>query len=97
MLEYEKVDISEGIDVNKSSNSKVYSICQFRYIIDKNFNYEPYLCNGCHGMSIKVVNIKNLALIYSKGNAYKVNFAFMSISDATKLLNNSDLNNKGVL
>ena len=46
---------------------------------------------------MKVINIKNLGIIYSKGNAYRVNFAFMSLNDATKLMNNSNLNNKGVL
>ena len=43
MLEYENIDISEGIDVNKSSNSKEYSVCHYWYFIDKNFNYGPYL------------------------------------------------------
>ena len=96
MLEYEKIDISEGVGVNKSGNSKECSICHFCYFNDKNFNYEPYLCNGCY-MSMKVISIKNLAIIYSKGNAYRVNFAFMSLNDATKLMHNSNLNNKGVL
>ena len=97
MLEYEKIDISEGIDVNKSNNSRKCSSCHFWYFIDRIFIYGPYSCNGCHDMSMKVVSIKNLAIIYSKGNAYRVNFVFMSINDATKLLNNSNLNNKGVL
>ena len=97
MLEFEKIDISESIDVNKSGNSKECSLCHFWYFIDKNFNYGPYLCNGCHDMSIKVVSLKNLAIICSKENAYGVNFAFMSINDATKVLNNSNLNNRGVL
>ena len=82
MLEYEKIDISEGIDVNKSSNSGECSLCHHWYFIDKNFNYQKYLCNGC----------KNLAIIYSKGNAYRVNFVFMTINDATKLINSSNLN-----
>ena len=97
MLEYENIDISEGIDVNKSDNSKECSLCHFWYFIDKNFNYEPYLCNGCHRISMKVVSIKNLGIISVKGNTYRVHFAFMTISDATKMLNNSNSNNKGLL
>ena len=97
MLEYENIDISEGIDVNKSSNSKECSVCHYWYFIDKNFNYGPYLWNGCHDMSMKVVSLKNLAIISVKGNTYTVHFAFMGKNDATKLLNNSNLNNKGVL
>ena len=46
---------------------------------------------------MKVVSLKNLAIISVKGNTYTVHFAFMGKNDATKLLNNSNLNNKGVL
>ena len=97
MLEYEKIDISEGIDLNKSKNSKECSVCHLWYFTDKNFNYGPCLCNGCHDMSIKVISVKNLAIITFKGNIYRVNFSFMTKNDATKLLKNSNLNNKRVL
>ena len=96
MVEYEKIYISEGIDINKSSNSRKCSLCHFWYFTDKTFNYQKYLCSGCHDMSMKAVTFKNLAIIYSKGNAYRVNFAFMTINYATKLINSSNLNNKGV-
>ena len=46
---------------------------------------------------MKVVSIKNLSIISVKGNTYRVNFFFMSKKDATKLLNNSVLSNKGAL
>ena len=97
MLEYEKIDISEVIDVNKSNDSKECSLFHYWYLIDKNFNYGPYLCNGCYDMSVKVVSIKNLAIISVKGNTYRVHFDFMSKNDATKLSKNYNLNNKGVL
>ena len=43
MLEYDRIDISEGIDMNKTSASKECDICHYWYFLDKNFNYEPYL------------------------------------------------------
>ena len=46
---------------------------------------------------MKVVSIKNLAIISVKENTYRVHFGFMNKNDDTKLLNNSNLNNKGVL
>ena len=85
------------IDVNESSNSRECSLCHFWYFTDKKINYQKYFCGGCHDMSMKAVSIKNLAIIYSKGNAYRVNFAFMTINDANNLINNSNLNNKGIL
>ena len=48
MFEYDRIAISEGIDINKSSKSKEHGICYYWYFLDKKFNYEKYLCNGCH-------------------------------------------------
>ena len=39
MLEYERIDISEGIDTNKTSASKECNICHYWYFLDKSFNY----------------------------------------------------------
>ena len=49
MLEYDRIDISEGINVNKTSASKESEICCYWYFKDLGFKYEPYLCNGCAG------------------------------------------------
>ena len=35
MLEYDRIDISEGIDTNKTSASKECIICHFWYFLDK--------------------------------------------------------------
>ena len=41
MLEYDKIDISEGIDVNKNKLvSKKCIICSYWYFINRNFNYQ---------------------------------------------------------
>ena len=49
MLEYDRIDLSEGIDVNKCEDtSKKCSLCQYYYFVFKNFNYQRYLCDGCH-------------------------------------------------
>ena len=52
MLEYVRIDISEGIDVNKTSASKECYICHFWYFKDTGFRYEPYLCNSCHDLML---------------------------------------------
>ena len=35
-----------GIDVNKANKSKGCDISQDWHFLDKNFKYEPYLCNS---------------------------------------------------
>ena len=49
MLEYNRIDISEGIDIKKcKETSRECRLCKFYYFLDKNFNYGPYLCSCCH-------------------------------------------------
>ena len=44
MLEYDRIDINEGIDVNKNKLvSKECIICNDLYFINKNFNYQRYI------------------------------------------------------
>ena len=80
--------------MNKTSNSKECSFCHYYYFLDINFNYQKYLCDGCHDMSMKANSMQNLAIVYFKGNAYRINFAFMDLNEATYLLNNSNKNSK---
>ena len=59
--------------------------------------YEPYVCHGCHDLSMVVYNPKNLIILNIKGAYYRCYVFNMSKNDAIKLLNNSWLDNKGVL
>ena len=90
MLEYDRIDISEGIDIKKcKETSRECSLCQFYYFLDKNFNYGPYLWNGCYDMSLNAVSMENLAIIDHNVNHYRVNFAFISKKDAYNLIKNA--------
>ena len=72
MLEYDRIDISEGIDIKKcKETSRECSLCKFYYFLDKNFNYGPYLCDGCYNMSIKAVSMQNLTIINHNENHYR--------------------------
>ena len=87
MLEYDRIDISEGIDINKcKETSRECSLCKFYCFLDKTFNYGPYLCDGCYDMSMKAVSMQNSTIINHNGNHYRVNFAFMSKIDAYGLV-----------
>ena len=94
MLEYNKIDISEGIDVNKTNASKELDICHYWYFLDKNSIYEPYLCNGSHDLMQRVMNFNDDAIASVKGSDYKIHFWHMSKNDAINILKNSNLNEK---
>ena len=65
MLEYDRIDISEGIDVDKTSASNVCKICHW-FFEDIGYKYEPNLCNGYHGLMQKAVSFNDVAVIYVK-------------------------------
>ena len=94
MLEYDRIEISEGIDINKTNASKECDICRYWYVLDKNFNYEPYLYNGCDDLMQKAMNFNNVAIVSIKGNDYRIHFWYMSKNDAISIINNSNLNGK---
>ena len=96
MLEYEKIDISEGIGVNKTNLSKECGICHYWYFKDIGFKYEP--CNGCHDLIQKAMGFNNGAIVYIKENAYRINFCYMSKDYAINIMTGSNLVDKrGIL
>ena len=98
MLEYDRISISEGIDVNKTSASKECDIFHYWYFKDICFKYEPYLCNGCHDLMQKPMSFNNVAIVYVKGSAHRIHFWYMSKDNAISIMNNSNLIDKmGVL
>ena len=99
MLEYDRIDISEGIDINKCKETSARcSLCNFYYFVDENFSCRPFLCNGCYDISFKAVSIQNLTIISHNGNHYRYNFAFISKKDAYNLIKNATIiDKKGTL
>ena len=66
MLQDERIDISEGIDVNKTNLSKECDICHYWYFKNIGFKCEKYLCNGCHDLIQKAISFNNNAIVYLK-------------------------------
>ena len=103
MLEYDRINILEGINVNKTSASKECDIFHHWYFKDIGFKYEPYLCNGCHDLMQKTMSFNDVAIVYVNGSAYRIHIDYMSKDDAISIIKNSNLvdkmfyNLKGVL
>ena len=98
MLEYERIDIWAEIGVDKTSLSKECDICHYWYFKDTGFKHEPYLCNGCHDLMQKAMSFNNIAIVYVKGNAYRIHFWYMSKYDAINIMTGSNfVDKRGVL
>ena len=66
MLEYDRMDVSEGIDINKTNASKECKICHCWYFKDIHVKYELYLCNGCHSLMLKDISFNDVAIFMLK-------------------------------
>ena len=98
MLVYEKLDISDEVNVDMSDKSKECMLCRYWYFLDKNFSYGPYLCDRCYNMMQKCNKLKNIAIIRIKKSVYRICFLFMSKREARKLMANSNvIDKKGFL
>ena len=67
MLYFDRIDISEGINIYKTSASKEFDIFHFWYFSDKGLNFQPYMFNGCHEVLIMFMNLCNIAIINIDG------------------------------
>ena len=97
MLQYEKNDASEGVDVNKTSASKECELCHYWFFKDIGFKFEEHVCNRCHDLLTMAYSLKNIAILNAKGATFR--FALMGVSknEGLKTLNNSVTYDKGVL
>ena len=89
MLEYDRVDVSEGIDVNKTILTKECELCHYWFFKDVGFKYEKCLCNGSHYLMEKAISYNNIAIVYVKGNACRISFWYVSKNDAINIMNGS--------
>ena len=62
MLYYDRLDISEGINVNKTNKSKEWDICHYWYFLNKGFKFQPDICNGCHHVLMMSINLSGSKL-----------------------------------
>ena len=84
MLYYDKIDISEGIDVNKTNEYNCH-ICH-------------YICNRCHDLLMMSMNLSNINMLKSKNADYRCIISGIIKNEAINLLQNIGLTERsGIL
>ena len=59
MLYYNRIYTSEGMDLDKSNNSKECIICQY-FFFNHGFKFQDYACNGCHDLLMLCLDISDI-------------------------------------
>ena len=97
MLRYQKIDVSEGIDINKTNASKECELCHYWFFKDIGFKFEDHVCNRCHDLLTMAYGLENIARLSAKGATFRCILWDISRNQGLKRLNSSALENKGVL
>ena len=66
MLYFDRIDVSEWIDANKTSASKEFDICHYRYFLNFNFKFKPN-ANDVYETYHIDAKLKNANAINAKG------------------------------
>ena len=97
MLWYQKINASEGIDVNKTSTSKECELSHYWFFRDVGFKFEEHVCNGCHDLLTMAHSLKNIGILSAKGATFGCLLMGIIKNEALKRLDNSVTYDRGVL
>ena len=90
MLHYDRIDVSEGIDVSKTIASKECIICLYYYSFEKGFKFQTNVCNECHDVLMMSMNLNDIAVLNIRNFGYLILIKGISESEAVYLLRNID-------
>ena len=91
MIYYDRNDVSEGIDVNKTSKSKESDICHYWHFLNKGFRFQLNVCNGCYDLVMMSINLSNIVVLNIESADYCCIVSGINKSEAINLLQNIDL------
>ena len=94
MLYYDRIDISEDIDVNKTNNSKECINCRYWYFLYKEFKFQPNVCNEFHDVLMMSIDFINLTISNIQVADYHSISTGISKYEVINLLENANLSKK---
>ena len=66
MMQYNKINVAEGIDVNKTIASRECELCHYWFFKDIRFKFEEHVCNKCHDLLTIAHYLKDIAILSAK-------------------------------
>ena len=94
MLYFDRIQDSEGVDINKTSTLKECDICHYWYFLNYSFKFQTNVCNRCHDLLMMSLNLSDIAIINIKGSNYHCIVSLISKVVAIILMQNADLTEK---
>ena len=61
MIYCDRIDVSEGLNVNKTSASNEGDVCHYWHFLNFSFKFQPNVCNRRHDLLMISVNLSSFA------------------------------------
>ena len=94
MLYFDRIGVSEWIDANKTRKSKECDICHYWYFLNKDFKFQPNVCNRHDDLLMMSMKLSGIAILKLKGSDYCSIISRISKSEAMNLMQNANLTEK---
>ena len=91
ILYYDRIDVSEGINVNKTSKSKERDICHYCYFLNRGFKFQQNVCNRLHDLLMMSMIITDIANLNNKKTNQCCIISEFSKNEAMNLIQNVSL------
>ena len=88
------VKTSQYCTLNKTGASKECDICHYWYFLNKGFKLHPNICNRCHDLLMRFMNLSNIVILSIKGSDYRCIISRISKNQAINLMQNTDSTKK---
>ena len=95
MVYCDRIEVFQGIYVNKTGASKDSNVSHNWYFLDNGLSLNRmYVCNGCHDISITLMNPSNVDILNICHVDYHCIIDGTSKNEAVNLLENVDFSEK---
>ena len=94
MLYFDRIDVSERSNLNKTSASKECDICHYWYILNYSFKFQSNVCNKCYELLMMSMNLSDIAILNIKDSNYRCIISLISKNEAINVMQNVDLTKK---
>ena len=94
MLNYDRIDVSEETDINKTGASKECEVCCCWYFVNYSFEFQRNICNRCYNLLMMSVKLSDLDFWNIKDSDYWFIIKLINKKETMNLLQNGDLTEK---
>ena len=88
MLYFDRIEVSEVIDINKISASNECDIYHYWYFLNYSFKFQPNVCNRCHDLLMTSTNLSDIAILNFSSSDYHCIISLISKNEAIELMQN---------